>query len=80
MVKLSMIHINNDEIMKQLDFHLLIQVHDEVIGECPIENAAKVTERLSTLMKEAPSHLIKLPFKCDCEVTKNWYGEELEIK
>ena len=80
MVKLSMIHINNDEIMKQLDFHLLIQVHDEVIGECPIENAAKVTERLSTLMKEAPSHLIKLPFKCDCEVTKNWYGEEVEIK
>ena len=79
MVKLSMIHINNDDVMRQLDFHLLIQVHDEVIGECPIENAAKVTERLSTLMKEAPSHLIKLPFKCDCEVTTNWYGEEVEI-
>lgn len=79
MVKLSMIHINNDEIMKQLDFHLLIQVHDEVIGECPIENAVKVTERLSELMKEAPSHLIKLPFKCDCEVTTNWYGEAIEV-
>ena len=77
--KLAMIAINNDERMKELDFHLLIQVHDEVIGECPIENAKEAGERLSYLMRTAPSHLIKLPFKCDVDFTKNWYGDEVEI-
>lgn len=77
--KLAMIAINNDERMKELDFHLLIQVHDEVIGECPIENAKEAGERLSYLMRTAPSHLIKLPFKCDVDFTNNWYGEEVEI-
>lgn len=77
--KLAMIAINKDERMRELDFHLLIQVHDEVIGECPIENAKEAGERLSYLMRTAPSHLIKLPFKCDVDFTKNWYGEEIEI-
>lgn len=77
--KLAMIAINNDERMKELDFHLLIQVHDEVIGECPIENAKEAGERLSYLMRTAPSHLIKLPFKCDISYTSNWYGEKLSI-
>nr|DAG65353.1 MAG TPA: DNA polymerase [Caudoviricetes sp.] len=78
--KLAMIAINNDERMKELDFHLLIQVHDEVIGECPIENAKEAGERLSYLMRTAPTGLIKLPFKCDVDFTKNWYGEEVEIE
>lgn len=80
MAKLAMIAINNDQKMKELDFHLLIQVHDEVIGECPEENMKEASERLSYLMRTAPSHLIKLPFRCDCETTKNWYGEEVEVK
>ena len=77
--KLAMIEINNDPIMKELDFHLLIQVHDEVIGECPEENAKQAGERLSYLMRTAPSKVIKLPFRCDCDFTRNWYGESLEI-
>lgn len=76
MVKLAMISINNDTEMKKLDAHLIIQVHDEVLVECPEENVNKVTERLSYLMRTAPSHLIDLPFKCDCDVMHNWYMKE----
>lgn len=79
MAKLAMIHINNDEIMKELDFHLLICVHDEVIGECPIENAKKASERLAKLMIDAPKGKIDIPMKVDCEITRNWYGESVEI-
>ena len=79
MAKLAMIHINNDEIMKELDFHLLICVHDEVIGECPIENAKKASERLAQLMIEAPKGKIDIPMKVDCEITINWYGESVEV-
>jgi DNA polymerase I-like protein with 3'-5' exonuclease and polymerase domains len=79
MAKLAMIHINNDEIMKELDFHLLICVHDEFIGECPIENAKKASERLAQLMIDAPKGKIDIPMKVDCEITRNWYGESVEI-
>ena len=74
-----MIDIANDERMKELDFHLIIQVHDEVIGECPKENAKEAGERLSYLMRTAPTRLIDLPFKCDTETTYNWYGESIEV-
>ena len=77
MTKLSMILIDTDERMKELDFHLILQVHDEVIGECPKENAKECAERLSYLMRTAPSDLIKLPLKCDTEITYCWYGKEL---
>ena len=79
MAKLAMIHINNDEIMKELDFHLLICVHDEVIGECPIENAKEASERLAQLMIDAPKGKIDIPMKVDCEITRNWYGESMEV-
>lgn len=79
MAKLAMIHINNDEIMKELGFHLLIQVHDEVIGECPVENAKKASERLAQLMIDAPKGKIDIPMKVDCEITRNWYGESVEV-
>lgn len=77
--KLAMIDIANDERMKELDFHLIIQVHDEVIGECPKENAKEAGERLSYLMRTAPTRLIDLPFKCDVEYSLNWYGESIEV-
>lgn len=77
MTKLAMIKIGNDEKMKELGFHLMIPVHDELIGECPIENAKEAGERLSTLMKEAST--ICVPAKCDVEITDRWYGEELKV-
>ena len=80
MAKLAMIDINNDEEMKELDFHLIICVHDEVIGECPIENAKRASERLAELMINAPKGKIDIPMKVDCEITINWYGESIEVE
>ena len=79
MAKIAMINISNDPIMKDLDFHLLICVHDEIIGECPEENAKKASERLAELMIDAPKGKIDIPMKVDCELSYNWYGEKVEI-
>ena len=43
--KLAMILIGNDKKLKELGFRLLLPVHDELIGECPKENAKEVAER-----------------------------------
>lgn len=79
MSKLAMIAIHNDERLKELDCHILIPVHDEVICECPEENAKEVAERVSALMIGAAKEKICVPMKCDAEVTYCWYGEPIAV-
>lgn len=79
MTKLAMVAIHNDQRLKELDCHLLLQVHDEVICECPEANAKEVAERLTALMVGAAKEKIRVPMKCDAEVTYVWYGEALEV-
>ena len=76
--KLAMILIGNDKKLKELGFRLLLTVHDELIGECPKENAKEVAERFAHLMVEAAKDL-SVPSKCDVEVTERWYGEPLQL-
>lgn len=45
----------------------------ELIGECPIENAEKVGERLSYIMAHSIEEYTDMPFKCDSEVESKWY-------
>lgn len=79
MSKLAMISVGNDKRLKELGFRLLIPVHDELIGECPIENAKECAERFSMLMSKAAETRLKMPIKCDVSVSREWYGEEIEI-
>lgn len=77
--KMAMVDIFRDEELRRLDFKLLLTVHDEVIGTCPIENAKVAGERLSQVMINAAKHVIAVPMKCDVEVTDRWYGEPMEL-
>lgn len=79
MTKLAMISIGNDEFLKQKQCKLLLQVHDEVIAECPEEYAKECSERLSQLMIQAAAEKVSVPMKCDAEITRVWYGEPLDI-
>ena len=79
LTKLAMIKLNNDARLKELGFRLLIPVHDEVIAECPEENIKECSERLATLMSDAAEEILKMPIKCDVEITKEWYGKSIEI-
>jgi len=76
--KIAMILVGNDEKLKELGFRLLLAVHDELIGECPKENAKEVSERFAQLMVDAAKDL-SVPSKCDIVVTDCWYGEPLQF-
>lgn len=71
MTKKAMISIYNDDEMKRLGFKLLIAVHDELIGECPVENAEEVGKRLTYLMSNCVPEL-PVKFKCDEEIETRW--------
>lgn len=79
MTKITMIKIYNDKELRQLGYHLIIPVHDEVLGICPRENAKAVRDRLEYIMVHIVDGFFKIPMKCDIEVTERWYGEGIEI-
>jgi len=72
MTKIAMIKIGTNERLKELDCHLAIQVHDEVIVDCPKENAEECAKIVTSLMIEAAKEKIKVPMKCDAEFMESW--------
>lgn len=76
MTKIAMTKIHDDAELNQLGFRMLIQVHDEIIGECPKENSDKVADRLTYVMKTCVADIVKVPFKCDASICDSWYLDE----
>ena len=79
LTKLAMIKLNENKRLKELGFRLLIPVHDEVIAECPEENIKECSELLAATMSAAAEAILEMPIKCDVEISKEWYGESVEI-
>ncbi len=79
MTKKAMYLVGSNERLKELGFKLLLPVHDELIGECPLENAKEAAPLLSSLMLEAAKDL-NVPSKCDVEVSKAWYGDVISLE
>lgn len=76
--KTAMINVEKNEELKKLGFKLLLSIHDELIGECPAENAEEVGNILSKIMVDATKGKLDVPFKCDAEISEYWYQPSLE--
>jgi DNA polymerase I-like protein with 3'-5' exonuclease and polymerase domains len=79
-MKLTMIAIYNHPKYRELDCHMLLTVHDELIMEVPEENVKAGAELLVETMKKVGQGLINLPMSVDAEVNEYWYGENLADK
>lgn len=73
MTKKAMIAVTNDSELNRLGFRLMINVHDELIGECPQQYSAECAKRLEEVMKGVAKDKAKVPFKCDADISYNWY-------
>lgn len=71
-IKLGMVQVAPR--LKALDAHILIQVHDELVVEAPIENAEKVVEELKEVMEYPLGGLnpLSLPLKFDPKIVEHW--------
>ena len=69
-IKLAMIKIDQELERKKLESKLLLQIHDELIFECP-DHELKIVE---PLVREAMENIVKLsvPLKVDISIGKNW--------
>lgn len=79
LTKLAMIKLHQNDELHELGFRMLIPVHDEIIAECPEENAKRCSELLAKVMSSAAEEILEMPIKCDVEITKAWYGESVAI-
>lgn len=76
-IKIAMIKVHNDPVLQELDFHLVLQVHDELIAEAPRQNALKAADRFKHLMEIAIEDYLSVPSKCDVEIMERWYGKDI---
>ena len=79
LTKIAMIELDKNERLRELGFRMLIPVHDEIIAECPEENAKECAELLAQTMSKAAEQILEMPIKCDVECSKVWYGESIEL-
>ena len=79
LTKKAMIELYANDRLKELGFRLLIQVHDEVIAECPEENMEECSKLLAETMSHAAEEILEMPIKVDVEITRAWYGESIEV-
>ena len=76
MSKKAMMAVYRDKQMNDMDFKILIAVHDELIGECPEIYKDAVADRLCEIMKHAADDVANVPFKCDPTIESVWYESD----
>ncbi len=75
LIKIAMIRIQHEIEERQLKTRMILQVHDELVFEVPIEEL----ERTKYLTKRLMEGVAKLdvPIKVEMKVGKNWYEAEI---
>lgn len=71
LIKLAMIRVETALRENYPEAELLLQVHDELIVECPEQIAPQVAELVSREMQQVAS--LKVPLTAEAKFGKNWY-------
>ena len=79
LTKLAMVNIHNNQELNDLDAHLVMTIHDEVMMECPALYAEKVSELLPKIMIDTAAPYISIPMACDPAVESRWYTGEYAV-
>lgn len=76
MTKKAIVMIEEDEVLNELGYELLLPVHDEVIGQIDYDRdkIEKAIERVEELMLKA-GEPVTVPMSASSEVQERWYGE-----
>ena len=71
LIKLAMIHVDKALRESYPEAKLLLQVHDELIVECPEEIAEEVAALVSTQMQQVAQ--LSVPLTAEAKYGKSWY-------
>ena len=71
LIKIAMINIHNRMKKESIEGKMILQIHDELLFECPVYEAEKLGELVAAEMESAIE--ISVPLKVDWCYGKNWY-------
>lgn len=73
-IKLAMLAVVRDPLLRDMDSRLLLQVHDELLLDAPLETAQQAGERVAQLMQEVmPGGCpLSVPLLVDWGIGENW--------
>ena len=69
-MKLAMVNVHRRLKQEDLQAKIILQVHDEIIIECPEREANRVCEILRTEMEQVAD--LSVPLTVDAHIGKNW--------
>ena len=70
-IKLAMLHVDRALREQKLKARLVLQVHDELIVECPIEEREQVTKLLTEQMQQVTQ--LSVPLLAEAKSGASWY-------
>ena len=77
--KIAMRLIGNNKRLKELDFKMVLLVHDEIIAECPFATAHEAIPIFKQCMLDAAKDL-RSGAACDEEISTRWYGSSIKYE
>ncbi|MBR2799616.1 MAG: DNA polymerase I, partial [Oscillospiraceae bacterium] len=69
-IKLAMVHVRDRLVRENLQAKLVLQVHDELIIECPVEETDTVIRILKEEMEQVAS--LSVPLTVDAKAARTW--------
>ena len=80
LTKSALIHIYNDQRLKDIGAYLINTVHDEILLEVPEEYSELCESYLTEDMVESAKMWVpKVPMKCDAYNVSSWYMDEYQV-
>ena len=70
-IKIAMIAVHNRLAKENMKSRLILQIHDELILECPVEEAEKAAALLKEEMEKAVD--LSVPLTVDAHIGQNWF-------
>ena len=81
LTKMMMIMVDRDPLIKKLGGRIVFQIHDELILDCPEENAEAIKKSLQRLMEVSSTNVgVVLPMKCDMTTEARWGEESMTLQ
>lgn len=75
--KYVLVQLDKDEELKALGYNIVTQIYDDIVGECPKENAEQCKQLLKTKVEQYADYMFKIHIPCDIEVTNQLYGDNI---
>jgi DNA polymerase-1 len=70
-IKIAMLHVSDELKRQKLRARLLLQVHDELIVECPLEETERVTQLVTEQMQNVI--VLRVPLIAEAKQGASWY-------